>query len=57
MNNEKRLEKVIEKLWLVFIIIIFAELFFIIMLYIILNMAGKINSGIHADNFNILKTY
>ena len=38
MNNEKRLEKVIEKLWLVFIIIIFAELFFIIMLYIILNM-------------------
>ena len=42
MNNEKRLEKVIEKLWLVFIIIIFAELFFIIMLYIILNMAGII---------------
>lgn len=37
MNNEKRLEKVIEKLWLVFIIIIFAELFFIIMLYIILH--------------------
>lgn len=35
MNNEKRLEKVIEKLWLVFIIIIFAELFFIIMLYIV----------------------
>lgn len=56
MNNEKRLEKVIEKLWLVFIIIIFAELFFIIMLYIILNMAGKINSGIHADNFNKVKT-
>lgn len=56
MNNKTRLENVISKLWLVLVLMIVGQLFFLAVFYIVSNMLVKMANSINPDSIHRIKS-